>query len=196
MPCEKPWLFGTLDNHILTSHSRNSVFARRGFMGATEQFATDQLNQAVLHLVENIQATTSVLLSRDVVNIHVTVNNLLESWLVFTKQTLQDLDQIGDAQIGYWQDYLELCENLHQELAILKPDALADKENILISFIEKFCLMVSQHLRLLLANIFDTNNKEEWTALESYHRQFTVAIGEGNFKNDCKLSHRICHEFM
>ena len=167
-------------------------------MGATEQFATDELNQAVLHLVENIQATTTVLLSHDAVNIHVTVNNLLESWLVFTQQTLQDLDQIGDAQIAYWQDYLELCENLHQELAILKPDAnqCADKESILIAFIEKFCLMVAQHLRSLLANIFDTTNKEEWTALESYHRQFTMAIGSVNVKNDSRLSHRLRHEIM
>ncbi len=154
----------------------------------TELFPREQLNQAVSNLIENIQTATDRLLNHPVDNIHIVVNNLLESWLQFTKQALSDPDLVSDAQIGYWQDYLSLCEHLHQDLAMLKKTSgTQTKESILFGFVERFYILISQHIHQVFANIFDLADKAEGREMESYHRQFSIAIAAKNFKNDPTL---------
>jgi phenylpyruvate tautomerase PptA (4-oxalocrotonate tautomerase family) len=163
-------------------------------METTEQLSRDQLNQAVSHLIENIQDATSRLLNNPVEDIHIVVNNLLESWLQFTKQALSDPDLISDAQIGYWQDYLSLCEQLHQDLAMLKKTVGTNsKEMILTGFVERFYILISQHVHHVLTNIFNTADKDEGREMESYHRHFSVAIAAGSFKNDPALTRKDFH---
>jgi hypothetical protein len=161
-------------------------FRKELIMLRSEQVVTEQLHQAVYHLVENIQETTTRLLTQPLDSIHMTINNFLESWLIFTRSALHDEDQISDAQIAYWQDYLSLCETLHQDLALLKSssDDSNAKETTLTVFMEKFYFLISGHVKQLLTNVFDGDDKE---ALESYHQSFAAAIADGNFKNDSQL---------
>jgi hypothetical protein len=167
------------------------VMARSLNMDTTELLSRKQLDQAVSHLIENIQDATDRLLNHPVENIHIVVNNLLESWLQFTKQALSDPELVSDAQIGYWQDYLSLCEHLHQDLAMLKKtNGANNKEAILLGFVERFYILISQHVHQVLTNIFNTADKEQGKEMESYHRHFAVAIAAGNFKNGSALSHK------
>lgn len=157
-------------------------------MDTTALFPREQLNQAVSHLIENIQDATNRLLNHPVENIHIVVNNLLESWLQFTKQALSDPDLVSEAQIGYWQDYLSLCEHLHQDLAMLKKSSgTQSKESILLGFVERFYILISQHVHQVLTNIFNTADKAEGSEMESYHRHFSVAIAAKNIKHDPTL---------
>jgi hypothetical protein len=157
-------------------------------MEHTEQLSTD-LNKSITDLIININETANRLVFQLDENIQQTINKLLEIWLAFTEQSLQDPDQISNAQITYWQDYLALCEDLHRHLAS-NQEASSQSQNddhwkdpILMEFAEKYYYLISHHARKLLKNIFDADDSEEIKKLEFFHHKFSEAFSVANFKN-------------
>lgn len=149
-----------------------------------------QLNEIITNFIETIRAATQRLISQ-LDDIHLTINNLLEMWLQFTQDILQDADQISAAQITYWQDYLVLCEDLHQQLTLNQPTSMqidqSWRDPILLAFAEKYYALICREARKLLKNIFDFQDGDARQQLETFYRKFAEAFSLANFKNDTLL---------
>lgn len=161
-------------------------------MDQKKELSANQLTLAINDLIENIQDTFKKIMRQNSEHLHLAVNDLLEAWLEFTRRMLPDVDKLAHAQLMYWQDYLLLCKDLNQRLS----DSAAagdhyvgaqNKEGILLAFIEKFSFLVSQHVQVVLKQIFSANGEDDSKKIEFYTRQFTEAFAQHNFINTYKV---------
>lgn len=165
-------------------------------MYPAEQLKPEQLDHVITDLIEAIRDTTNRLICQpDANNVYATVNRLLEIWLAFIQQVLRNSDQISEAQIAYWQDYLALCEDLHQHLAVDQITSASEKDAhwkdpSLIVFAQKYYFLVSRHARLLLSKIYDSRDSDQKRKLDFFHRKFVDAFSQANFMNDGTISER------
>jgi len=152
------------------------------------------LTKAINNLAEGMQETLVKLLKSQNVPIHLTINNLLEIWFSFTRQALQNPEQLAHAQMIYWKDYLLLCQDLQRRLAqnhaISNPKRSPEdnraqydecRNKILFNFIDKFHFLMSQHVQLAIKNLFTEEDLEEAKKRDYYNRYFAEAFSINYF---------------
>jgi polyhydroxyalkanoate synthase len=144
------------------------------------------LTLAINDLIDNIQDTFKKLVYQDGEHLHLSVNDLLEAWLLFTRRAIQDSNKLSHAQLVYWQDYLLLCKDLTQRLTGNTTSSqlgvvTQNREAILMSFIEKFSFLISQHIHVVIKSIFTDGDEENHKKIEFYTRQFTEAFAQHKF---------------
>lgn len=146
-------------------------------MDITDDLSSEQLNRAIQSFIESVHQAVSKLIQHHDENMHVAINQLLEAWLNFSRQVLRDEIMLSDAQINYWQDYLTLCEDLHQKLSInaVGPQ-VTWRDDIIVGFIERFCSLISHHSHLVLKNIFNSKDADENKRIEFYSRQLSETL--------------------
>ena len=155
-------------------------------MDKKQELNTNMLTLAINDLIDNIQDTFKKLIYQDSEHLHLSVNDLLEAWLLFTRRALQDPNKLSHAQLVYWQDYLLLCKDLTQRLTGNTASsqlgvATQNREAILLSFIEKFSFLISQHIHVVIKTVFADGNEESHKKIEFYTRQFTEAFAQHKF---------------
>jgi polyhydroxyalkanoate synthase len=157
-------------------------------MDKRQELNTNLLTLAINDLIENIQDTFKKLIHQDGEHIHLAVNDLLEVWLEFTRRALQDPDKLAHAQLVYWQDYLLLCKDLTQRLtgnsaSSQQEAASQNRETIILTFIEKFSFLISQHIHVIVKSIFTEGEEQDSKKIEFYTRQFTEAFAQHKLVN-------------
>jgi hypothetical protein len=148
-------------------------------MEARRELTSNQLTLAINDLIENIQDTFKKLVRQESDHIHLAINDLLESWLEFTRRVVLNPDRLAHVQLVYWQDYLLLCKDLQQRLADVDnktAQAQAQKQKILIAFIDKFSFLISQHIPVVFRTVFTSDNGEDTRKIELFTRQFMEAF--------------------
>ncbi|MES2217267.1 MAG: hypothetical protein V4501_02540 [Pseudomonadota bacterium] len=148
-------------------------------MEPKKELINTQLTLAINDLIENIQDTFKKLIRHEVDHLHLAINNLLEAWLEFTRRVLLNPDRMAHAQLVYWQDYLLLCKDLQQRLvdaSATKSPLNAQKQKVLLAFIDKYSFLVAQHVHVVIKNIFTTVDGEDTRKIEFFTRQFTESF--------------------
>jgi hypothetical protein len=152
---------------------------RAYLMDTKKELLSNQLSLALNDLVDNIQDTFKKLSRPDADHLHLAINNLLEAWLGFTRRVLLNPDRLAHAQLVYWQDYLLLCKDLQQRLADSTSAASMinnQKQKVLITFIDKYSFLITQHVHVVIKSIFTNGDVEDTRKIEFFTRQFTESF--------------------
>jgi hypothetical protein len=139
---------------------------------------SEQMHSVIQAFIESVRSASNELIHLEQENMHVVINIMLDAWLNFTKQVLQDQEKLNSAQIAYWQDYLVLCENLHVKLS-LHPSTVRQKvsrNHVLLKFVELSYALIAQHVSNLLKNIFNENNAEDSKRIAFYTREISEGL--------------------
>jgi hypothetical protein len=148
---------------------------RAYLMGPKKELISNQLTLALNDLIENMQDTFKKLVRHEADHLHLAINDLLEAWLDFTRRVLLNPDRLAHAQLVYWQDYLLLCKDLQQRLADAATATTVagdHKQKILLAFIDKFSFLITQHVHVVIRNIFSTGEDEDTRKIEFFTRHF------------------------
>jgi hypothetical protein len=152
----------------------------------------DSLIKAIDDLIKSVHDIFQQLLLLDTQSMVWPLNQLLDRWLNFTNQTVKDPSILMHAQMTYWQDYLLLCQELQWKLANhatlsqssnhFFPDE--NKQKIVLGFIEKFHFLMTQHLILIIKNIF-SDDEADSPKMASYHNYINEAFSLADFFKEC-----------
>lgn len=108
-----------------------------------------------------------------------------QAWNEIYKRVQQNPEQATNTQFSYWQDYMQLWQNLAQ------PSSSSDKrfqssewqENLYFNFIKQSYLLMSQHIEQLIKKLTHDGNEKAARKLQFYAKQFIDAVSPANFAN-------------
>lgn len=124
-----------------------------------------ELNAHLNGLITQIQQALQRIKEDKSDNLYLSINQLLEIWMEFSRRVVLNQAALSEIQISYWQDFLMLCKDLHVRLK-------DQQQNALQTFIEKFHFLLSQHVMRAIKWIFTDGDEEDTYQIVHYSEYF------------------------
>ena len=119
--------------------------------------------------------------------INLAVNHLIETWSDLANKFLKNPDKLANNQFAYWQDYMNLCQNLGHEPEPQSSDKRFKydewQNNLLFNFIKRSYLLLSHHIDKLIQDVAINEDEKSAEKMRFFARQFIDAIAPTNFAN-------------
>ncbi len=132
--------------------------------------------------------------SKDIANIPVDPLNISSAFAELITRMMSDPARLVERQLGFWQNYLELCDNTAHKLAgeekppLIVPDSRdrrfkdeAWQQNTMFDFLKQSYLLSARWLQEVVGEARNGMDSHSSRKIDFYTRQFIDALSPSNF---------------